>query len=78
MPGPEIYSFFGPGKIGRPSRIDLPEIWETLTLRTNLCYFATCEKNGFKKRIVREILLGRRGSKTSLRLKQICMRHNLG
>jgi len=44
----------------------MPEIWENLALRPNLCYFFTCERIGFEKRIVWEILFGQRGSKTSL------------
>ena len=44
----------------------MPKIWGKLTFRPNLCYFATFEKNWLREEDRWKILLGQRGSETSL------------
>jgi hypothetical protein len=54
----------------------MPENCGKLALRSNSCYFSTCE---LRKNWLREgDRSAKKGSKTSLRQKLLRMRHNLG
>ena len=61
-----------PGVLRLPSQlasgcrgVGMPEIWEKLTFRLICAISASARRIGFEKRIVWEILLAQRGSKTS-------------
>jgi hypothetical protein len=54
----------------------MPEIWQRLTRRAKLAIFKPAQMNWLLQWIGWEILLGQKGSKTSLGQKFLRMRHN--